>query len=237
MRFLNLFFSSYALAVWYGGTLLSAKSEFEPYTKLPLGPGNIITVLFATIMGGFSLGMAAPNLRGITDACQSAAEFFETLEREPEMNLTTSVEKPDKSLITGKILFNNVNFTYPSRPNDLILNNINLEFQPGKKTAIVGESGSGKTTIIHLIERLYDIQGGDITLDGLDIKNIDINYLRAIIGYVAQEPVLFNISIRDNIIFGRDGQFTEQEIMEVKFRLLINLMTFRLAKRHLYLIL
>lgn len=207
-------FGSYSLAVWYGGTLLVARSEYNPVSLEPLGPGNIITVLFATVFGAFSLGMAAPNLRGITDACQSAFEFFETEERQPQMDTSLAIEKPAKESISGSIFFNNVKFNYPSRADDVIFEDLSLHFEAGKKTAIVGESGSGKTTIIHLIERLYDIQGGAITLDNVDIRTIDLNYLRSVVGYVAQEPVLFNTTIRDNIVFGRDNQFSEEEILE-----------------------
>ena len=86
----------------------------------------------------------------------------------------------------------------------VILDNFNLTIEPGKKIAIVGESGCGKSTTINLIERLYDVNEGEILIDGINIKKYDLNYLRDLIGYVQQEPVLFNFSIKDNIIFGRE---------------------------------
>jgi ATP-binding cassette, subfamily B (MDR/TAP), member 1 len=85
-----------------------------------------------------------------------------------------------------------------------ILKNVNLTFEPGQKVALVGESGSGKSTIVNLLERLYDSIEGTITIDGMNIREFDVNYLRSLIGYVQQEPVLFNKSIKENIIFGRD---------------------------------
>ncbi|MCF0118037.1 MAG: ATP-binding cassette domain-containing protein, partial [Bacilli bacterium] len=88
--------------------------------------------------------------------------------------------------------------------NRIILNGINLLFEPGKKIALVGESGCGKSTTVNLIERLYDTTGGEIYIDGLEIRQYDIRYLRSLIGYVQQEPVLFNKSIRNNLIFGRE---------------------------------
>ena len=79
-----------------------------------------------------------------------------------------------------------------------------MVIEPGKKIAIVGESGCGKSTTINLIERLYDVNSGEILIDGINIKKYDITYLRDLIGYVQQEPMLFNYSIRDNLIFGRE---------------------------------
>ena len=83
-----------------------------------------------------------------------------------------------------------------------------------KKVGIVGYSGSGKSTIISLIERFYDPTQGEILIDGIDIKTLDLNYFRSMIGYVPQEPVLFNTSIKENIIFGREN-VTDEEIREV----------------------
>ena len=109
------------------------------------------------------------------------------------MDFSQSIEKPPRDQIQGRIEFKNVNFIYPSDPNKrLILKNLNLTIEPGKKVALVGESGCGKSTTVNLIERLYDI------------KRYDLPYLRSLIGYVQQEPVLFNKPIRDNVIFGRD---------------------------------
>lgn len=210
-------FGTYALAVWYGGILLISKLEFNPVTLKPIGPGDIITILFATIMGAFSLGMASPNYRAISDACASAQEFFDTIERLPVADHTDAIQKPNRETITGNLKFTDVNFSYPSKAKDLIFGSVNLNFEAGKKTAIVGESGSGKTTFIHLIERLYDVQGGVISLDNLNLYSLDVDYLRSVIGYVAQEPVLFNTTVRENILFGREGQYTEEQILEVSY--------------------
>ena len=93
----------------------------------------------------------------------------------PQMDLTNSIEKPPLSNIKGNIEFNNVDFYYPSDPNKkLILKGINLKFLSGKKTALIGESGCGKTTVVNLIERLYDRTGGEILIDGIDITKYDI---------------------------------------------------------------
>ena len=140
----------------------------------------------------------------------ATSDYFNLYERKPEMDLSNSVARPPLSDIKGKIEFNNVNFYYPSDYNQrLILNGMNLNFEAGKKIALIGQSGCGKTTVVNLIERLYDITGGEILLDGLDIRRYDIQYLRNLIGYVEQEPVLFNRTIRDNLIFGREQYLKE----------------------------
>jgi len=140
----------------------------------------------------------------------ATSDYFNLYERKPEMDLSNSVARPPLSDIKGKIEFNNVNFYYPSDYNQrLILNRMNLNFEAGKKIALIGQSGCGKTTVVNLIERLYDITGGEILLDGLDIRRYDIQYLRNLIGYVEQEPVLFNRTIRDNLIFGREQYLKE----------------------------
>jgi ABC-type multidrug transport system fused ATPase/permease subunit len=90
---------------------------------------------------------------------------------------------------------------------------INLTIEPHKKTAIVGHSGCGKSTILNLILRLYDIQGGQILLDKYNLQDINIEHLRTMIDYVPQEPILFNTSIREYIIFGREN-ITEEQIKE-----------------------
>ena len=84
-----------------------------------------------------------------------------------------------------------------------------MTFEPGKKIALVGESGCGKSTIVNLIERLYEPTEGIISIDGIQIDKYDIEYLRTIIGYVQQEPVLFNQTIKDNVIFGRENIIKE----------------------------
>ena len=91
----------------------------------------------------------------------------------------------------------------------MVLNGLSLTIQPGQKIALLGESGCGKTTTSLLLERLYDVTGGEILIDGINIRKYDIRYLRDIIGYVGQNPVLFNTTIRDNIIFGSEDYLNE----------------------------
>ena len=193
------------IAFIYGRTLIG--KDYNTNKGRDFTGGDVISAAFCTLMGIAGIGMIAPNIKTIQESCSAASDYFNLYERKPEMDLSQSIEKPPLENIQGLIEFKRVDFYYPSDPNKrLILNGIDLLFEPGKKVALVGESGCGKSTTVNLIERLYDICGGELLIDGLDIRKYDIRYLRSLIGYVQQEPVLFNKSIRENLIFGREEQ-------------------------------
>ena len=106
-------------------------------------------------------------------------------------------------------------FSYPSRPGIDILQNLNLSIKRGKTVALVGTSGSGKSTVLSLIERFYDLQSGTILLNGLDIRILNVSWLRRQISLVSQEPVLFDMSIGDNIRYGAIyKELSDEEIIE-----------------------
>jgi len=108
----------------------------------------------------------------------------------------------------GTISFDNVFFSYPSRPAILILRGLSIKMDANKSTALVGGSGGGKTTVLSILERFYDIRKGMVTIDGLNICEFDTAWLRQRVSYVQQEPVLFSCSIADNIGFARRAQST-----------------------------
>lgn len=112
--------------------------------------------------------------------------------------------------LDGHIQLINVCFSYPSRPDVVIFNNLSLDIPSGKVLALVGGSGSGKSTIISLIERFYEPLSGQILLDRNDIKELDIKWLRHQIGLVNQEPALFATSIRENILYGKNDATVEE---------------------------
>ncbi len=176
----------------------------------PFTLGDIVTVVFATLVAILSVGFTAPNLKIIQESAIASSDYFTLYEREPQMDFSQSIEKPPRNQVQGRIEFKNVNFHYPSDPNKrMILKDLNLTIEPGKKVALVGESGCGKSTTINLIERLYEVTSGEVLIDGINIKNYDLPYLRNMIGYVQQEPVLFNKSIKENLIFGREEILNE----------------------------
>ena len=113
--------------------------------------------------------------------------------------------------MVGNIRFTDVSFSYPSRPDVPILKGFNLEVPSGKTVALVGASGSGKSTCIQLVQRFYDPESGRVEVDGENVKEVNIGWLRDNIGVVGQEPVLFDLSIRENIMLG-NSKSTEEDI-------------------------
>lgn len=177
-------FASYAFAVGIAGKIISEQDSGD---EDALKSGNVMTVILTIVFGSYSIGQVLPNYKAIVAACEASREYFYIKERTPEIDTKRSIEKPDIDSIKGKIDFENVSFSYPSNTKRKILKNLNIKIESGKKIAIVGQTGSGKSTIVNLLERLYDPQSGTIRLDGKDIKEIDLAYLRSMIGYVPQE--------------------------------------------------
>ncbi|KAG0292687.1 Multidrug resistance protein 1 [Linnemannia gamsii] len=190
--FIMIMFMGYSLAFYYGsGQVKDGK----------MLPGDVLTVLFSTMIGAMSIGNAGPNIASFGKAQAAAYTIFTTIDRVPAIDSADpSGLKPEN--LQGHIVVRNVNFAYPSRPNVPILKEMNIEVKPGQTVALVGHSGSGKSTIIGLVERFYDPSSGAITIDGIEIKDFNIRHLRDNIGLVSQEPVLFNASIKQNILYG-----------------------------------
>ncbi len=113
--------------------------------------------------------------------------------------------------VQGNVEFHGVDFSYT--PERQILSDISFELKSGNSIAIVGPSGSGKSTIINLIPRLYDVCGGKVTFDGIDVRDLDLAFLRDHIGIVSQETYLFNGTIRDNLLYAKPDA-TDEEIIE-----------------------
>uniref|UniRef100_A0A8C7L9F5 ATP-binding cassette sub-family B member 5 n=1 Tax=Oncorhynchus kisutch TaxID=8019 RepID=A0A8C7L9F5_ONCKI len=206
-------FGTYALAFWYG-TKLSV-DEPENYTI-----GKTITVFFSVMIGAFSLGQGAPNLEAIAKARGAAYEVYNTIDQVAEVfNICPTPRPIDSSskeghkpdCVRGDIEFKNIHFSYPSRKDVKILQGVNLTVPRGKTIALVGASGCGKSTTIQLLQRFYDPDSGEITLDGRDIRTLNVKWLRENMGIVSQEPVLFGTTIAENIRYGREDA-TDEDI-------------------------
>ncbi|KAL6857031.1 hypothetical protein ACP4OV_018413 [Aristida adscensionis] len=137
---------------------------------------------------------------------------LDILDRETQI-VPDEPKVPREDRIAGDIEFQDINFSYPSRPEVIILDGFNLDIEPGERVALVGPSGSGKSTILALLLRFYDPSKGQVFVDGKDIRDYNLRYLRKQIGLVQQEPILFNLSIRENISYGNEGA-SESEIIE-----------------------
>uniref|UniRef100_A0A803WDY0 Bile salt export pump n=1 Tax=Ficedula albicollis TaxID=59894 RepID=A0A803WDY0_FICAL len=202
-----IIFLSYALAFWYGSKLVLEEDEYSP--------GTLLQVFFGVLVGALNLGQASPCLEAFATGRGAATNIFETIDKEPTIDcMSEDGYKLDK--VRGEIEFHNVTFNYPSRPDVKILDNLNMVINAGETTAFVGASGAGKSTTIQLIQRFYDPTDGMITLDGHDIRSLNIQWLRSQIGIVEQEPVLFATTIAENIRYGRDEATMEDIIKAAK---------------------
>lgn len=191
-------FGAVALVLWYGG------NEVIDGT---LSLGDLNSFMLYTIVLGFSLGALSGLYGDFNRALGASTRVFELMDREPvgeAASAASSAAKGDRlPAIQGRMVLTDVQFAYPTRSDTPVMRNMNLVLEPGKVLALVGPSGSGKSTVAALLARFYDPQGGSVTLDGVDLRNLDPKWLREQVGAVSQEPVLFACSIAENIRYGR----------------------------------
>ncbi|KAF6167198.1 hypothetical protein GIB67_029836 [Kingdonia uniflora] len=197
---IGIIFCSYALAIWFGSRLIIEKG----YTG-----GAVLNIIFAVLTGSMSLGQASPCIAAFAAGQAAAFKMFETISRKPEID---SYDRNGRILddIRGDIELKNIHFSYPARPDEQIFNGFSLSILSGTTAALVGESGSGKSTVVSLIERFYDPQLGEVLIDGINIKALQLKWIRGKIGLVSQEPVLFSSTIKENIAYGKDGATLEE---------------------------
>lgn len=144
-------------------------------------------------------------------AAVSARRINEVIEKEPSIKDKKETKKfdPDKK---GLVEFKNVSFRYPDADTE-ILEDINFTAEPGKTTAIIGSTGSGKSTVVNLIPRFYDVTGGELCIDGVNVKDVSQKDLRNIIGFVPQKGILFSGTIESNIKYSDENMSDDQMIM------------------------
>jgi len=189
------------IVLWYGGSLILRKEGGMP-------PEDFMTYLV------FFYSIINPA-KSFSTAIYSVQKGLASVDR---IDQVLNAENPikdqpgaiEKDKFVSEIEFKNVSFSYG---NENVLKNVNLKIQNGKTVAFVGKSGSGKTTMVNLLPRFWDIDEGEILIDGENIKNIRLHDLRNLIGYVSQEPVLFNDTFENNIAFGVENS-TIEEIMD-----------------------
>jgi len=194
-------FGTIVAVVWYGVTL-SIKGEMTV--------GDLISfVLYSTYVGASSGGIAELYTQ-IQKAVGATERVFELLDETPEKINSNQNQSTEK--IKGNVSFQNVQFSYPSRPEIQVLKDVNFTANYGQKIAIVGPSGAGKSTISSLLLRFYDIDAGQILIDDKNIYDYDLENLRGNMSIVPQDVILFGGSIRENIAYGKPNA-TEEEIM------------------------
>ena len=175
----------------------------------------VVTNIFNSIDGLTDI------LRNMSDSAKAKLSFksvFNTLDTETKISAfeIDNREKISPNEIKGKIEFKKVYFAYPTKPNQYVLKNLSFTINPGEKVGLVGLSGSGKSSIIQLLERFYDVNKGEILIDGVNIKNYNLYELRKKIGLVSQEPVLFKRSVYENILYGKLGSSDEEVLISAQ---------------------
>jgi ATP-binding cassette subfamily B protein len=186
---------STGLVLWYGGNLVFDK-------KLTVGELTTFYLYLGYIVP--PIRMIGPHINMTTRAVASGKRIFEILDTESAVQ-----EKPGAlvlSNVKGDIKFNSVNFNYENattkKTTGNILEDVSLEAKSGEMVALLGATGSGKTTLVNLVPRFYDVTAGNITIDGIDIRDVTLASLRRQIGIVQQDAFLFSATIRDNIAYG-----------------------------------
>ncbi|KAF1811980.1 P-loop containing nucleoside triphosphate hydrolase protein [Eremomyces bilateralis CBS 781.70] len=192
---MTLVYLSYGLAFWEGSRLLVAGE-----TNL----ADLLTILFAVIIGAFAIGNVAPNAKAFTTGVAAAQKIYSAIDRVSPIDPTRD-EGKKLDTFEGTVELRNIKHIYPSRPEVVVMDGINLMVPAGKTTALVGASGSGKSTVVGLVERFYDPVGGEVLLDGHNVQDLSLKWLRQHVSLVQQEPILFATTIQGNIRHGLLG--------------------------------
>lgn len=186
-----------AALMYYGGYLV-IHGEIES--------GNVIVLFASLLFAAMGLSMATASMDDFKKAQVAAGKILQVVDEKPFID---RYEGKEMTEIEGKIEFDDVSFKYASR-DDYAVNHLSFTINPGETVALVGESGCGKTTTLALIQRFYEIESGSIKIDGVDIREYSQHSLRSHIAVVPQGPVLFSMSVKDNIRFAKPSEKSEK---------------------------
>ncbi|MFT7578711.1 MAG: ABC transporter fused permease/ATP-binding protein [Myxococcota bacterium] len=191
-------FSAVTVIVWLGG---------QAVINDELTAGAMTVFLIYTVMVATSLASLANIWGNLQRAVGASDRIFALLDEEPDIrDRDDALALPEPR---GDITFENVDFTYPTRPDVQVLKNVSFGASPGDTIALVGRSGAGKSTIAALLHRFFDPQLGAVTIDGHDLRALKLENVRRVIGTVSQDPVLFSGTIGENIAYGCPGASDE----------------------------
>nr|BAA96370.1 ABC protein [Physarum polycephalum] len=183
-----------ALVLWYGGHLV---------IQSKMSAGDLTSFILYTLMVSMAVGTLSNLFGDFMKSIGASERVFQLMDRTPKVRFRGG----DTPLqFKGLIRYENVFFAYPSRPDVIVLKGVDLECKPGQVVALVGPSGGGKSTMVALLEAFYYPVSGHLTIDGVDIRDLDPEFLHDKVGLVSQEPTLFAASISDNIAYGIKGK-------------------------------
>ena len=204
MPLMTFFMNFTSLSVlWFGGRMVLVGG-------MKLGDLTAFTTYITQIL--MSLMMLSMVFMTGSRAAASAKRLGEVLDEKVDITDVYAKEK-DRKVSEGRIEFKNVDFRYYENSEEKVLNNINLTIEPGKVVGIIGSTGCGKTTLVSMIPRLYDVDAGEVLVDGVNVKDYSLYNLREAVGMVLQKNVLFSGSIRKNLRWGKEDA-TDEEIIE-----------------------
>ena len=201
---------TYIISFRFGAVLVTLPQDHLLYTQFQ----DVFRVFVAVIFAALGIGATASFAPDYNQAKKSAKVVFSIINREPLIdNLSDEGVKPKQ--VSGNISASDVFFAYPERQSINVLTDLNLSVNQGKTLAIIGSSGSGKSTIFALLERCYDPHVGCLMVDGLDVRDLSVRWLREKIGIVPQEPDLLEGSIAENIRYGAlFREVSDEEVIE-----------------------
>ncbi|CAH1394574.1 unnamed protein product [Nezara viridula] len=173
---------------------------------------SLIGVVSALNLASALAGPALISIKQYPAARQAITKFYRiAYSKTCDFVLKQYGVKPE---INGSIIFKDVVFSYPTKEDVQVFKKLNLKIEAGKTVALLGDSGCGKSTIISLLERFYHLNEGKIMIDGYDIYDINVRYLRSQMGFVSQKPVLFDMTIKENILYGLEEEVTMDKVIE-----------------------
>jgi ABC-type multidrug transport system fused ATPase/permease subunit len=187
-------YAGVAAVIWLGGRAL---------IRGELTPGDLTSFFLYTFLVAGALADLASVWAGLQRAAGATDRLFAVVDTVPDIrNPEQPVPLPAGK---GAVRFEKVSFAYPSRRTQPVLTEVDLDIRPGETIALVGPSGAGKSTILSLVFRFYDVDAGRVLFEGVDVRDLSLAELRRSLAMVAQEPVLWAGTIRDNIAYGREG--------------------------------
>ncbi|KAG8161932.1 hypothetical protein KVR01_007697 [Diaporthe batatas] len=192
-----------AVAMWQGGRQVAESVATGGGDGITVG--DIYTVIFVLVDASFIISLVAPFLTIFANASKASEKLFETIERQAPIDAMSQEQGIKSPSIVGDITLESVSFSYPSRAEVPVLDNVSLSIPSNRMTGIVGVSGSGKSTIAALVERLYDPNSGRVTVDGIDLRDFNVSNYHGHVSIVEQNPTLFNRSVLENIAHGLVG--------------------------------